>query len=91
MGMASLFTIYSACANWLKRRLPLTVFALLPLLLAASPATAPAPSVRASRIGTATVQIIRAEPVSVEPTISEEKQPDRQYRRRDQIPLVEFF
>jgi hypothetical protein len=86
--MARLFTIYSACANWLKRRLPLTVFALLPLLLAASPATAPVPPVRASRIGTA---IIKAEPVSVEPTSSEEKQPDRQYRRRDQIPLVEFF
>jgi hypothetical protein len=89
--MIRAFTLYSTCAAWLKQRLPLTVFALLPLLLAATPATAPTPPARVSRVGTATVQIIRAEPVSAEPRASEVKKPDRQYRRRDEAPLVEFY
>ncbi len=89
--MTRAFTLYSTCATWLKQRLPLMVFALLPLLLAATPATAPTPPARVSRVGSATVQIIRAEPVSAEPRASDVKQPDRQYRRRDQVPLVEFF
>ena len=67
------------------------VFALLPLLLAATPATAPTPPARVGRGGPASVQVIRAGAVSAEPRASDVKQPDRQYRRRDQVPLVEFF
>jgi hypothetical protein len=89
--MTTAFTRYSTCAAWLKQRLPFTVFALLPLLLAATPADAPTSSARVTRVGTATVQIVRAEPVSAEPRKPDTKQPDRQYRRRDQMPLVEFF
>jgi hypothetical protein len=67
------------------------VIALLPLLLAAGPVASEAPPSRISRVATATVQIIRLEPVSVQLDSMEAKSADRQYRRRDTMPLVEFF
>jgi hypothetical protein len=84
-------TLIQPCHRWLKRRLPLSVIALLPLLLAAGPVALEATPSRVSRVATATVQIIRLEPVSVQIDSKEAKSADRQYRRRDTMPLVEFF
>ena len=89
--MTPSLTFYSTCATWLKRRLHLAVIALLPLMLAASPATAPTVPSRVSRVGSATVQIIRAEPVSAKPRVEDIKQRDRQYRQRESMPLVDFY
>jgi hypothetical protein len=69
----------------------LSVIALLPLLLAAGPVAPEATPPRVSRVATATVNIIRLEPVSVQIDSKEAKSADRQYRRRDALPLVEFF
>jgi hypothetical protein len=91
LGMFWMFALYSACAIWLKRRYHLAVISLLPLLLAASPATAPNASPRVSRVGTATVQIIRAESVMPKSPEQDRKQRDRQYRQRDDMPLVDFY
>jgi hypothetical protein len=84
-------TLIDACHGWLKRRLPLFVFALVPLLLAATPVAQNAPSPRVSRVATASVQIIRLEPVSARPETGDDKSSDRQYRQRDNMPLVDFY
>jgi hypothetical protein len=63
----------------------------MPLLLAATPVAPEAAPTRVSRVATATVQIIRLEPVLVEVDPKEPTRADRQYRRRDTMPLVEFF
>jgi hypothetical protein len=68
------------------------MFALLPLLLAAAPLANPtAPPPRATRVASATVQIIKLEPVSAvaDPAIATAV--DRQYRRRETMPLVDFY
>jgi hypothetical protein len=44
-----------------------------------------------SRIATVTVQIIKLETVSVQVTSKDTKSADRQFRQRDEMPLVEFF
>jgi hypothetical protein len=90
-GMFWIFALYAACATWLKRRYHLAVISLLPLLLAATPATAPNASPRVSRVGTATVQIIRAESVTPKSPEQDRKRRDRQYRKRDNMPLVDFY
>jgi hypothetical protein len=69
----------------------LIVIALLPLLLAATPVVPEAMPSRVSRVATATVQIIRLESVSAQVEPKEAKPADRQYRQRDDMPLVEFF
>jgi hypothetical protein len=84
-------TLIPHCRRWLNQRLPLFVIALLPLLLAATPAAPEATSARVSRIVTATVQIIRLEPISAQVDSKEVRSADRQYRQRDHMPLVEFF
>jgi hypothetical protein len=65
---------------------------LLPLMFAAAPVSGGdgrAPE-RAIRVATATVTIIQPERIS--PSIVEaDAKPDRQIRRREQKPLVEFF
>jgi hypothetical protein len=81
-------TFIQTCPQWLKRRLHLGMFALLPLLLAATPA---APPPRATRVATATVQIIRLEPVITEPEPTDVQPTDRQYRKRGTMPLTEFY
>jgi hypothetical protein len=86
--MPGQLTFIQPCPGWLKRRLHLGVFALLPLLLAATPAALPP---RTTRVATATVQIIKMEPVSANADPKDPKPVDRQYRRRDTMPLVEFF
>jgi hypothetical protein len=63
--------------------------ALLSLLLAATPLATPLPPAR--RVGVASVEIIQLEPVSVTPATGNARAADRQYRRRDAMPLVEFF
>lgn len=83
-------TLIHACGGWLKQRLHLGVIALLPLLLAATPAATPAPP-RASHAATASVQIIKLESVSATPAAKDAKLVDRQYRQRETMPLVEFF
>jgi hypothetical protein len=69
------------------------MIALIPLLLAtaAVPTEAPAARRGAQVTATASVTIIRAEPVSVQKEASAPAPTDRQYRRRDAMPLVEFF
>ena len=67
------------------------MIALLPLLLAAAPVATEAARPRVSRVAMASVTIIRAEPVEVEQPPSGDKHYDRQYRRRDAVPMVEFF
>lgn len=65
---------------------------LLPLLLAAAPVyggDAQAP-LRAVRVATATVTIIQAERISSS-IVETNAKPDRQIRRREQKPLIEFF
>jgi hypothetical protein len=64
------------------------MFVVLPLLLATAPAAVP-PS--ATRVATATVRIIKLEPVAANANPKEPKPADRQYRRREAMPLVEFF
>jgi hypothetical protein len=81
-------TFNQPCLRWLKRGLHLGMFALLPLLLAATPA---APPPRPTRVATAMVQIIRLEPVITEPEPKDVQPTDRQYRKRDTMPLTEFF
>jgi hypothetical protein len=89
-GDATAINPLHACPQWLKRRLHLLVIALLPLLLAATPAATPAPP-HVSRVATATVQIIEMESVSAKPAANDTRAPDRQYRQRENMPLVEFF
>ena len=67
------------------------MIALLPLLLAAAPVSSEAVRPRVSKAAMASVTIIRSEPVEVEPPHSGAKHYDRQYRRRDAVPMVEFF
>jgi hypothetical protein len=87
--MRGQLTFIQSCRGWLKRRLHLGMFAFLPLLLAATPAAPPPP--RAIIVASATVEIIRLEPVSANAEPKDTKPADRQYRRRDTMPLVEFF
>lgn len=79
------------CSRWLKRRLHFWVIAFLPLLLAAAPVTQEAVPPRASRLGTATVAIVQGE--RIDPVFLENMspRPDRQVRRRGEMPLVEFY
>ena len=86
--MCCQLTFICSCREWLKRRLHLAMIAFLPLLLAATPA---APPPNAVRVASATVQIVRLEPVSASADPKDAKPADRQYRRRDTMPLVEFF
>jgi hypothetical protein len=67
------------------------MIALLPLLLAAAPVADADARRPASRVAVATVTIIRAERVEVKPPPARGKPQDRQYRRRDAVPMVEFF
>ncbi len=68
------------------------MIALIPLLLAASPVAGDPPARRpVISVATASVTIIRAEPVAVKPQPSAAPQTDRQYRQRDAVRLVEFF
>jgi hypothetical protein len=90
-GMFWIFALYVACVTWLKRRYHLAVISLLPLLLAATPATAPNAPPRASRVGTATVQIIRAESAFPKTPEQDRKQRDRQFRQRENMPLIDFY
>ena len=84
-------TLIQPCRGWLKPRLHLAMIALLPLLLAATPAAPEATSARVSRVATATVQIIRLEQVFTQAPSKDTKSADRQFRKRDDMPLVEFF
>jgi hypothetical protein len=84
-------TLIPPCRLWLKRRLHFSVIALLPLLLAAASAAPEATPARVSRVATATVRIIRLEPVSAQAKSKDNKSADRQFRKRDDMPLVEFF
>ena len=84
-------TFMRPCNIWLKRRLHLAVIALLPLLLAATSSAPEVTPARVSRVATATVQIIKLEPVSARIDSTDAKSADRQFRRRDKMPLVEFF
>ncbi len=61
------------------------------LLLSAAPAAST--PIRAQTIMRASVEIVRAERIEVrEPKLSRSKMPtDRQYRKRDTMPMVEFF
>lgn len=62
----------------------------LPLMLAAAPVVVD--GVRpVSRVAVASVIIIRAEQVEVDEPPLHAKRHDRQYRRRDAVPMVEFF
>ena len=65
------------------------MIALLLLMIADAPLAEARPAV--SRIAVTTVTIIRAEPVAVLSPAPSAKQPDRQYRQRDAVPMVEFF
>jgi hypothetical protein len=69
------------------------MIALLPLLLGATPVSGgdgKVASSRVARVATATVTIIQAERIT--PSVVETNvKPDRQIRRREQKPLVEFF
>lgn len=68
------------------------MMALLPLLFAVAPVSAGDAQVpvRAVKVATATVTIIQAERIT--PSIGETNaKRDRQIRRREQKPLVEFF
>lgn len=67
--------------------------ALLAVLLATGPVASEAPAARqqVSRVAVATVTIIRAEPVEVRPVSSADAKTDRQFRKRDSVPMVEFF
>ena len=67
------------------------MIALLPLLLVAAPVATEAARPRVSRVAMASVTIIRAEPVEFEQPHSRIQHYDRQYRRRDAVPMVEFF
>ena len=69
----------------------MSMFALLPFLLAAAPMATPAAPPRVSRVATATVQIIKLESVSADADRNSAVPVDRQYRQRDAMPLVEFF
>jgi hypothetical protein len=66
---------------------------LLPLLLAATPASGDAEAVRrpATRLATATVTIVQAERITPTDVREAMAKPDRQLRQREQMPLVEFF
>lgn len=89
--MRTRLTLIKSCPQWLNRRLLLPVIMFGFLLLAATPVAPVATPARVSRVATATVQIIRLEPVSVQVDPQEAKPADRQYRQRDALPLVEFF
>ena len=69
------------------------MIALLPLLLATAPVVGDAAPVRrpVNVMATASVTIIRAEPVEAKPQPASAAQTDRQYRQRDSAPMVEFF
>jgi hypothetical protein len=67
------------------------MIALLPLLLAATSSAPGATPARVNRAATVTVQIIKLETVSAQGTSKDTKSADRQYRQRDDMPLVEFF
>jgi uncharacterized membrane protein len=84
-------TLIQPCRRWLKSRLHLAVIALLPLLLAATSSAPEATPARVSRVATVTVQIIKLEPVSARVTSKDINSADRQFRQRDEMPLVEFF
>ncbi|MGB5077042.1 MAG: hypothetical protein WBO17_06140 [Sphingorhabdus sp.] len=65
----------------------------LALLIAASPTGAEKPAGRRPvvRIATASVTIIRAETIRLEPSSAPAGQFDRQYRQRDSVQITEFF
>ena len=67
------------------------MIALLPLLLAAAPVGDADARRPVSRVAVASVTIIAAERVEVKPPSSRDKPQDRQYRRRNAVPMVEFF
>jgi hypothetical protein len=68
------------------------MIALIPLLMAAAPVAGDPPMHRpVIAVATASVTIIRAEAVVVKPLPFAAPQTDRQYRKRDSVPLVEFF
>jgi len=89
--MRVLLTLIWPCSGWLKPRLHLAVIALLPLLLAATSSAPEVTPARVSRVATATVEIIRLERVSVQAPSKDTKSSDRQFRQREDMPLVEFF
>jgi hypothetical protein len=67
------------------------MFSLPALLLAAAPVSGgSAPAQMVTRVS---VEIVRGERVAVQPLKQSRtaKQTDRQYRRRDKMPMVEFF
>ena len=66
------------------------MMALLPLMLVAAPVAND--GVRSvGRIAVASVTIIRAEPVEVEPRPLQRFRHDRQYRQRAAVPIIDFF
>jgi hypothetical protein len=72
-------------------RLPSPMIAFLPLLLATTPVADTQVRRPATKVAVATVTIIQAEPVEVKKPTEKATPPDRQYRNRDAVPLVEFF
>jgi hypothetical protein len=80
----------SALCALVNGALTVAMIALLPLLLAAAPAPV-AERMPVSKVATASVTIIRAETIEVEPKPSTPPKPDRQYRQRDSVPMVEFY
>lgn len=61
-------------------------------LTAATPTGSEAPPTRSAvRLGTASVTIIQAERIVVEPTQAGPLQQDRHIRKREEKPLVEFY
>ncbi len=67
------------------------MIALLPLLLATASVADTDARRPVSRVAVASVTIIAAERVEVNPPPAQGKEQDRQYRRRDTVPMVEFF
>jgi hypothetical protein len=67
----------------------------LPLLAAVTAQISPAVAVRRPEVAVVTMQasvtIIKAEGIDSQPLSLREKPTDRQYRTREDLPLVEFF